>query len=251
MAGKLTIVGFGPGSKGDMTLRAVEAIESADIVTGYTTYVKILKEFFPDKNYKATGMMKEIDRCRMAIEDAMAGNKVAMVSSGDSGIYGMTGLVYELAFDMKADVEIDAVPGVTAASSAAAVLGAPLMHDTALISLSDLMTPIERIMKRVELAGESDFVIVLYNPKSHGRTEYLAQAADILLRCRSPDTPVGIVRDIGRKDQSKTITTLGKLKDAEVDMLCTVVIGNSQSYAKDGLMITPRGYVDKYLKQNE
>jgi precorrin-3B C17-methyltransferase len=230
-----------------MTLRAVEAIETADIVTGYTTYIKILKEFFPDKNYKATGMMKEIDRCRMAIEDAMAGNKVAMVSSGDSGIYGMTGLIYELVFEMKADIEIDAVPGVTAASSAAAVLGAPLMHDTALISLSDLMTPIEKIMKRVQLAGESDFVIVLYNPKSHGRTEYLAQAADILLKTRSPDTPVGIVRDIGRKGQSKTITTLGKLKDAEVDMLCTVVIGNSQSYAKDGLMITPRGYVEKYL----
>ena len=247
MSGKLTVVGFGPGSKGDMTLRAVEAIETADIVTGYTTYIKILKEFFPDKNYKATGMMKEIDRCRMAIEDAMAGNKVAMVSSGDSGIYGMTGLIYELVFEMKADIEIDAVPGVTAASSAAAVLGAPLMHDTALISLSDLMTPIEKIMKRVQLAGESDFVIVLYNPKSHGRTEYLAQAADILLKCRSPDTPVGIVRDIGRKDQSKTITTLGKLKDAEVDMLCTVVIGNSQSFEKDGLMITPRGYVEKYL----
>jgi precorrin-3B C17-methyltransferase len=170
-----------------------------------------------------------------------------MVSSGDSGIYGMTGLIYELVFEMKADIEIDAVPGVTAASSAAAVLGAPLMHDTALISLSDLMTPIEKIMKRVQLAGESDFVIVLYNPKSHGRTEYLAQAADILLKTRSPDTPVGIVRDIGRKGQSKTITTLGKLKDAEVDMLCTVVIGNSQSYAKDGLMITPRGYVEKYL----
>ncbi len=248
MTGKLTVVGFGPGSKGDMTLRAVEAIENADIVTGYTTYVKILKEFFPDKNYKATGMMKEIDRCRMAIEDAIAGNNVAMVSSGDSGIYGMTGLIYELAFDMKADIEIESVPGVTAASSAASVLGAPLMHDVALISLSDLMTPIEKIMKRVELAGEADFVIALYNPKSHGRTEYLGRAADLLLKCRSPETPVGIVRDIGRKDQTMTITTLGKLKEAEVDMLCTVVIGNSQTYAKDGLMITPRGYVAKYLE---
>ena len=248
MTGKLTVVGFGPGSKGDMTLRAVEAIETADIVTGYTTYVKILKEFFPDKNYKATGMMKEIDRCRMAIEDAMAGNKVAMVSSGDSGIYGMTGLIYELAFDMKADIEIESVPGVTAASSAASVLGAPLMHDVALISLSDLMTPIEKIMKRVELAGEADFVIALYNPKSHGRTEYLGQAADLLLKSRPPETPVGIVRDIGRKDQTMTLTTLGKLKEAEVDMLCTVVIGNSQTYAKNGLMITPRGYVAKYLE---
>ncbi|MCQ2085365.1 MAG: precorrin-3B C(17)-methyltransferase [archaeon] len=248
MTGKLIVVGFGPGSKGDMTLRAVEAIETADIVTGYTTYVKILKEFFPDKNYKATGMMKEIDRCRMAIEDAMAGNKVAMVSSGDSGIYGMTGLIYELAFEMNADIEIESVPGVTAASSGASVLGAPLMHDVCLISLSDLMTPIEKIMKRVELAGEADFIIALYNPKSHGRTEYLAQATDLLLKTRSPDTPVGIVRDIGRKDQTKTITTLGKLKEAEVDMVSTVIIGNSQTYVKNDLMVTPRGYVAKYLE---
>lgn len=247
MSGKLTVVGFGPGSYGDMTVRAVEAVRDADIVTGYTTYVNILKEYFPDKVYKATGMMKEIDRCRMAIDDAVSGKKVAMVSSGDSGIYGMTGLIYELAIETGADIEIEAVPGVTAASSAAAVLGAPLMHDTALISLSDLMTPIERIMKRVSLAGEADFVIVLYNPKSHGRTEYLAQAADLLLKVRSTDTPVGIVRQIGRKDQTKTLTTLGKLKEAEVDMLCTVVVGNSQTYVKDGLMITPRGYVEKYL----
>ncbi len=248
MAGKLTVVGFGPGSLADMTLKARDAIENADIVTGYTTYINILREFFPGKNFKATGMMKEIDRCRMAIDDALAGNDVAMVSSGDSGIYGMTGLIYELAFEMGADIKIESVAGVTAASSAATVLGAPLMHDVALISLSDLMTPIDKIMKRVDLAGEADFVIVFYNPKSHGRTEYLAQAADILLKHRSPDTPVGIVREIGRKDQSKTVTTLGKLKDAEVDMLCTVIVGNSQTYERDGLMITPRGYVEKYLQ---
>lgn len=248
MAGKLTVVGFGPGSLADMTLKAKEAIEDADIVTGYTTYINILREFFPGKNFKATGMMKEIDRCRMAIDDALAGNDVAMVSSGDSGIYGMTGLIYELAFEMGADIKIESVAGVTAASSAATVLGAPLMHDVALISLSDLMTPIDKIMKRVDLAGEADFVIVFYNPKSHGRTEYLAQAADILLKHRSPDTPVGIVREIGRKGQSKTVTTLGKLKDAEVDMLCTVIVGNSQTYERDGLMITPRGYVEKYLQ---
>ena len=238
MAGRLTVVGFGPGGKEDMTLRAVHAIESADIVTGYTTYVKLLQEFFPDKEYKATGMMKEVDRCRMAIEDALSGKNVAMVSSGD----GMTGLIYELADEMGADIEIESVAGVTAASSSAAILGAPLMHDTALISLSDLMTPIESIMKRVDCAGQSDFVIALYNPKSHGRTEYLGQAADILLKYRSPETPVGIVRQAGRKDQSKTVTTLGKLKEADVDMFCTVVIGNSRTYVKDGVMITPRGY---------
>lgn len=171
--GKLTIVGFGPGGRADMTVRAVEAIESADIVTGYTTYVDLLREAFPDKTYKATGMMKEIDRCRMAIEDAEKGRSVAMVSSGDSGIYGMTGLIYELLDEMGADIEVEAVPGVTAASSSAAILGAPLMHDTALISLSDLMTPIEKIMRRVDCAGQADFVIALYNPKSKHRTEYL------------------------------------------------------------------------------
>lgn len=242
MAGKLAVVGFGPGGKEDMTLRAVHAIEDADVVTGYTTYVNLLKEFFPDKEYRATGMMKEVDRCRMAIEDALSGRNVAMVSSGDSGIYGMTGLIYELAEEMGADIEIQSVPGVTAASSSAAILGAPLMHDTALISLSDLMTPIEKIMERVDCAGRSDFVIAIYNPKSRGRTEYLAQAADILLRYRSPETPVGIVRDAGRKDQSRTFTTLGSLKDAEVDMFCTVIVGNSQTYVRDGVMVTPRGY---------
>lgn len=242
MKGKVTVVGFGPGSRGDMTQRAVDAILGADVVTGYTTYTKILKEFFPEKEYKATGMMKEVDRCRMAVEDAMSGMKVAMVSSGDSGIYGMTGLIYQLVQDMGADVEVEAVPGVTAASSGASILGAPLMHDVAIISLSDLMTPIEKIMKRVELAGEGDFVIVLYNPKSHGRMEYIDRVTDILLGMRSPETPVGIARNIGRADENKTITTLGKLKEAEVDMFSTVFIGNSQTYVRDGVMITPRGY---------
>ena len=242
MKGKVIVVGFGPGSKEDMTLKAEKVIREADVVTGYTTYIKILKEFFPDKEFKATGMLKEVDRCRMAIEDAMEGKTVAMVSSGDSGIYGMTGLIYELALDMDADIDIEAVPGVTAASSGAAILGAPLMHDVAIISLSDLMTPIEKIMKRVELAGEGDFVITLYNPKSHGRQDYLNQATDILLKYRDPQTPVGIARNIGRADQNKTITTLGKLKEADVDMFSTVFIGNSQTYVVDDVMITPRGY---------
>jgi len=242
MVGRVTVVGFGPGDRGDMTERAIEAIQRADVVTGYTTYVRLLEEHFPDKAYKATGMMKEVDRCRMAIEDAMSGKDVAMVSSGDSGIYGMAGIIYQLADDMHAGIAIDVVPGVTAASAAAAVLGAPLMHDIAIISLSDLMTPIEKIMKRVDCAGQGDFIVCLYNPKSKGRPDYLAQAADILLRYRNPTTPVGIVRDAGRKDQSKALTTLGQLKDAAVDMFCIVVIGNSQTYVKGGLMITPRGY---------
>ena len=242
MAGRLTVVGFGPGGKEDMTLRAVHAIESADVVTGYTTYVKLLQEFFPDKEYKATGMMKEVDRCRMAIEDAMAGKDVAMISSGDSGIYGMAGIIYQLADEMKADIEIDTVPGMTAASTAASVLGAPLMHDLAIISLSDLMTPLDLIMKRVDCAGIGDMIVCLYNPKSKTRTEYLNQAQQILLKHRSAETPVGIVRNAGREDQRAQITTLGDLDKADVDMFSIVIIGNSQTYVSNGRMITPRGY---------
>lgn len=242
MAGKLTVVGFGPGGKEDMTLRAVHAIEDADVVTGYTTYVNLLKPIFPDKEYKATGMMREVERCRMAIEDAMSGKDVAMVSSGDSGIYGMAGIVYQLAEEMGADIEIDTVPGITAASSAASILGAPLMHDLVIVSLSDLMTPLDLIMGRVEKAAEGDFITCIYNPKSKTRTEYLGQAREILLKHRSPDTPVGIVRNAGRPDQWSRVTTLGDLDPADVDMFCIVIVGNSQTYASGRRMITPRGY---------
>lgn len=242
MKGKLYVVGFGPGSKNDMTFRAADVIESADIVTGFTTYIDILREFFPNKEYKATGMMREIDRCRSAIEDALSGKTVAVVSSGDSGIYGMAGIIYQLADEMDADIDIETVPGITAASSSASILGAPLMHDTALISLSDLMTPIDLIMKRIDCAGMSDMVVCLYNPKSKSRKEYLMQAADILMKYRSADTPTGIVRNAGRKEENVTVTKLGELGKADVDMFCTVVVGNSQTYVSKGRMITPRGY---------
>ena len=240
--GTLHVVGFGPGGKDHMTFKAAEAISKADVVTGYTTYVKLMKPIFPDKEYKATGMMKEVERCRMAIEDAMTGKDVAMISSGDSGIYGMAGIIYQLADEMKADIDIDVVPGITAASTAASVLGAPLMHDLAIISLSDLMTPIDLIMKRVDCAGIGDMIVCLYNPKSKGRTEYLAQAQEILLKHRKADTPVGIVRNAGRDDEKSAITTLGDLDKADVDMFCIVIIGNSQTYVSNGRMITPRGY---------
>ena len=213
--GKLHVVGFGPGGQEHMTFKAAQVIQDADVVTGYTTYIKMLQPIFPDKEYKATGMMKEVERCRMAIEDAMSGKDVAIVSSGDSGIYGMAGIIYQLADEMHADIDIDTVPGMTAASTAASVLGAPLMHDIAIISLSDLMTPIDLIMRRVECAGEGDFVVCLYNPKSKTRTEYLNDARNILLKHRSPETPVGIVRNAGREDESKQITTLGDLDKAE------------------------------------
>ena len=242
MAGKLYVVGFGPGSKEDMTLRAVSAIEEADKIIGYTTYTDLLREYFPDKEYKATGMMREVERCKIAIEEAEKGLTVAMVSSGDSGIYGMAGIIYQMADEMGSGIEIVTVPGVTAASSAASILGAPLMHDLAIISLSDLMTPIDLIMKRVDSAGRGDMIIALYNPKSKKRTDHLQNAAEIIGKYRSPATPVGIVRNAGRKDESKIITELGKIDYDEVDMFCIVIIGNSQTYVSNGRMITPRGY---------
>lgn len=244
--GKLYAVGFGPGGYEHMTQKAIDVIKNADKVVGYTTYVEMVKPYFPDKEYVATPMMKEIDRCKMAIEMAKEDQTVAMISSGDSGIYGMAGIILELAGEMKADIEIETVPGVTAASMAASVLGAPLMRDFAVVSLSDLMTPIELIMKRVECAGMGDLVLCLYNPKSKKRTDYVNQAADILLQYQKPETPVGIVRHAGREEETSLITTLGKLKEAPVDMFSIVVIGNSETYVKDGKMITPRGYQKKY-----
>ena len=236
------VVGFGPGDKQFMTMQAVEIIEQADLIVGYTTYTDILKAQFPDKKYISTPMRKETDRCRLAIEKALEGNTVAMVSSGDSGIYGMAGIMLEIADDMQADVEIVTVPGITAASTAASVLGAPLMHDLSLISLSDLMTPLELIFRRVEAAASADFVISLYNPKSGKRVDYLEKAADIILKYRDKGTPVGIVRNAGRPDQKAWLTTLSELKNEPVDMFCVVIVGNSQTYIKNNRMITPRGY---------
>ena len=178
--GKLYAVGFGPGGYEHMTAKAIDVIKNADIITGYTTYVEMLKKFFPEKEYVATPMTKEMDRCRMAVDLAAEGKTVALGSSGDSGIYGMAGILLEIANEKKADVEIETVPGVTAASAAASILGAPLMHDFTIISLSDLMTPYSLIMKRVDCAGQGDFIVCLYNPKSKtgtgfGFTDYNAE----------------------------------------------------------------------------
>ena len=236
------IVGFGPGDRSYMTGQAVSAIQEADLVVGYTTYIDILKAQFPEQKYYATPMRKEVDRCRAAVEEALKGKTVAMVSSGDSGIYGMAGVMLEVIAEMHADLEVVAIPGVTAASAAASVLGAPLMHDFAVISLSDCMTPLEQIYKRVSCAADGDFVICLYNPKSHSRTAYLAHAAELIQQYRSPETPVGIVRNAGRPEQKAWITTLSRLKEEPVDMFCVVLIGNSRTYVKNGKMITPRGY---------
>lgn len=225
-----------------MTQQAAEVLQQADLIIGYQTYIHLLKEMFPDLHYAASPMRQEADRCRLAIQEARKGQTIALVSSGDSGIYGMAGILLEIANDMQADIEIEIISGVTAASLAASVLGAPLMHDFAVISLSDLMTPLELIYQRVSCAAQADFVICFYNPKSRARTEYLAHAAELVMQYRAADTPVGIVRNAGRNHQKAWFSKLENLKNEPVDMFCTVIIGNSQSYIQNQRMITPRGY---------
>jgi len=242
MRGKIIVIGFGPGDRGNMTFRAADAVEAAEVIYGYDVYTDLLKEFFPNKEFRPSKMLREVERCTLAIEEAERGRTVAIVSSGDSGIYGMAGIVYQIADERRSDIEIDVVPGITAASAAASLLGAPLMHDLAIISLSDLLTPLDLIMKRIECAGEGDMIVCLYNPKSKKRTDHVEKAADILMRSRNADTPAGIARNIGRKDENITITTLGKLKDEKIDMFSTIIIGNSQTFVSGGKMITPRGY---------
>ena len=239
---RIDVIGFGPGDYEYMTIQAVEAIKEADLVIGYTTYIELLQQIFPDKKYLNTPMTREIERCQMALEEAEKDQKVALVSSGDSGIYGMAGIMLQIVQQAGASIPVRIIAGVTAACSGGAMLGAPLMNDFAVISLSDLMVPLEAILNRVECAAKGDFVICIYNPKSHKRVDYLDRAADIVMKYQNPDTPVGLVHKIGRKEAWSEITTLNALKEAEVDMFTTVIIGNSQTYVCDGQMITPRGY---------
>lgn len=227
-----------------MTPRAVDALEQSDIIVGYNTYIALIKDLIGDKEVVGNGMRQEVDRCQKAVDLAVEGNKVAVVSSGDPGVYGMAGLVLELIqkVDAQKRPECIVIPGLTAANTSAAALGAPLMHDYAVISLSDLMTPWNQIKKRADFAAQSDFVIAIYNPKSRGRATYLNEIRDIVMKYRKPETPVGIVRKAGRPGMNWTITDLEKLPDEDVDMQSTVIIGNSNTYVADGKMITPRGY---------
>ena len=242
---KLTVVGLGPGAGRDLTGRAYDAIQAADLVVGYTAYIALIRDQFPDKEMTSTGMKKEVDRCRMAVEAAANGKNVAVVCSGDSGVYGMAGLIYEVAREYP-PIDIEVVPGITAACGGAAVLGAPLTHDFAVISLSDLLTPWEKIEKRLEAAAAADFVICLYNPRSHSRADYLQRACDILLRQKSPDTVCGFVQNIGREGERAVTLTLKELRDStEVDMFTTVFIGNEETTLIGGKMVTPRGYLQR------
>ena len=244
MTGTLYVVGIGPGGHEHMTFAAREAIEGADTVVGYKTYLDLIEPLLAGKDVVSSGMKKEVDRCREALELARAGKIVALVSSGDAGIYGMAGLVLELVeSDPVGEPEIVVVPGVSAVQAAACRLGAPLMHDFAVISLSDLLTPWPLIRRRLDAAGRADFVIALYNPRSKGRLRQLDEARAILLRHRGPRTPVGIVRNACRPDETVTVTDLAHLSDQEVDMLSLVLIGNSATRIDAaGRMLTPRGY---------
>lgn len=231
-------VGIGPGSSETMTYEARHAIENSDVVVGYKTYIDLIKDIIKDKETVSNGMKQEIDRVKKAVEIAKTGKNVAVISSGDAGVYGMAGLVLELAEDE--DVKI--ISGVTASTAAAAVLGAPLMHDFCHISLSDLLTPLDLIYKRVELASQGDFVICIYNPRSNGRPDYLKNAVEIIKKYKQCSTPVGIVKNAERENQKSIVCTLDTIDYDEIDMLSIVIVGNSSTYIKNNKIITRRGY---------
>jgi len=241
--GKLYVVGLGPGDYDNMTVKADRVLAACDTIIGYHVYVDLISERYPGKEYLTTPMTREADRCRMALEEAANGKTVALVCSGDSGIYGMAGLVLELRGEASSP-EVEIVPGLTAAASGAALLGAPLTHDFAVISLSDRLTEWAVIAKRLEAAAGADLSIALYNPASHGRPDHLKKACEILLKTLPADRPCAVARNIGREGESRSYMTLAKLCDFPADMFCTVFIGNSHTVMINGNMVTPRGYRD-------
>lgn len=242
--GKITAVGLGPGGPEDMTPRALKAIQEAEVIAGYTPYIKLIEPLVGDREIIGTGMMQEVDRCRLAVESAAAGKNTIIVSSGDSGVYGMAGLILELLeqYDATHRPEAEIIAGLSAVNAAAAILGAPLMHDFAVISLSDRLTPWELIKKRAAYAAQGDFVIALYNPKSKSRVKNIDEIHNILLQYKDPETPVGIVKNASRPEQRKILSNLRDFTQEDIDMFSLVIIGNSKTYIKDGWMITPRGY---------
>ena len=236
------VVGIGPGKKDHMTLEAIEVIKRCDIIVGYKTYIDLIRDLVADKIVVENGMRQEIDRSRAALDLSKKGHIVAMISGGDSGVYGMAGLVYELNTKEEWGQEIRIVQGVTSSISAAAELGAPLMNDFCHISLSDLMTPMDHILKRLELAAQGDFVICLYNPKSKGRPDHLRRAFEVMARYKSSHTPVGIVKNAGRDNMEKYVMTFENMDYDICDMSTMVIIGNKESYIENDSIITPRGY---------
>ncbi|GAB1807415.1 precorrin-3B C(17)-methyltransferase [Priestia megaterium] len=256
MKGKLLVIGFGPGSFEHITQRAREAIQESDMIIGYKTYVELIQGLLTNQQIISTGMTEEVSRAQEAVKQAEAGKTVAVISSGDAGVYGMAGLVYEVLIEKgwkkETGVELEVIPGISAINSCASLLGAPVMHDACTISLSDHLTPWELIEKRIEAAAQADFVVAFYNPKSGRRTRQIVEAQRILLKYRSPDTPVGLVKSAYRDREEVVMTNLKDMLNHEIGMLTTVVVGNSSTFFYDDLMITPRGYQRKYtLNQTE
>jgi len=256
MKGKLFVIGFGPGSFEHITKRAREAIEESDVIIGYSTYVDLIRDLLTDQEIVSTGMTEEVTRAREAVRQAEEeGKKVAVISSGDAGVYGMAGLVYEVLVEkgwkQATGVELEVIPGISAINSCGAILGAPIMHDACTISLSDHLTPWDLIARRIDAAGMADFVIALYNPRSGRRTRQIVEAQRILLQYRSPDTPVGIVKSAYREREHVVVTTLAQMLEHDIGMLTTVIIGNSSTFVYDGKMITPRGYQRKYTLSSD
>lgn len=242
MADIVYVVGLGPGDPQFLTAQAQSALEEAEVLCGYPVYLDLVRPYYPEKEYYATGMTKELDRCRWALETAHSGRTVALVCSGDAGVYGMASPLLELAEGCP-DVIVEVVPGLTAALSGGAVLGAPLAHDFCVLSLSDRLTPWEVIENRLAAAAMGDFCMAVYNPSSKGRPDYLARAVRILLQNgKAPDTVCGLVRNIGREGQSAQVLTLAQLEQTPVDMFTTVYIGNRNTRVLQGRMVTPRGY---------
>lgn len=238
---RLYVIGMGPGGAEQLTPQALRALEDSQVVCGYTTYMDLARGFLEGKELVTTPMTRELERCRTALERAAAGETTAMICSGDAGVYGMAGPILQLAEEFP-EVEVEVVPGITAALSGAAVLGAPLMHDFAVISLSDLLTPWEVIRRRLELAAQGDFVLCLYNPSSRRRRDHLRMACDIVLAHRGPETVCGWVRNAGRAQEEHQVLTLGELQEAQVDMFTTVFIGSAATRRIGDRMVTPRGY---------
>ena len=253
--GILYVIGIGPGAHEHATPAALTAIAEADVIVGYSTYVKLVASLLEGKEIVRTGMTEEIDRARAAIERARAGQRVALISSGDPGVYGMAGLVFQVLQEMGwkrgQSPELRIVPGISAINSCASLLGAPLVHDFCAISLSDLLTPWPTILKRIEAAASADFVIALYNPASGRRTRQIVEAQAMIRRFREGTTPVGLVKSAYRSMQQVVLSDLDHFLDYEIGMLTTVLIGSSQTFAYEGYMVTPRGYTNKYTWEGE
>ncbi|MEY2890434.1 MAG: precorrin-3B C(17)-methyltransferase [Pseudomonadota bacterium] len=249
-AGKIMLVGIGPGSVEHMTARARSAIAEADVVVGYVTYIKLVADLIEGKEVVRKGMTEELDRAVSALDAARLGKKVALISSGDAGVYGMAGPTYEVLFQAgwtpDDAVQVEIIPGASALNACAALVGAPLTHDFCAISLSDLLTPWPTIARRLDAVAYADFVVALYNPKSGRRTRQIVEAQRLFLRHRRPDTPVAIVKSAYRRRQHIEFTTLDRMSEHDIGMLSTVLIGNSNTVVKHGLMVTPRGYANKY-----